>query len=266
MAALHEAGGVPPGWKFTPPPGNPSEGRKAFAELGCYTCHVVQGESFPPPAPGEPAVGPELSGMGTHHPPEYFVESILNPDAVLVDGPGYIGTDGRSIMPTYPDMSVAELEDVVAYISSLTSGGQVHKGHHHIPPRVMLGDRPPDDQTPQPVLPEPPAREAAKFLVRIYDVRKERLSDFQAWFKEEGRQRLLAYPGLRRVETFVDQTCAGPSLVTIFSFENEPALDRFLRNPDAADIHERLNDFVVTQDDYVFSSVPLYKVDSLSAP
>jgi len=86
MAALHEAGGVPPGWKFTPPPGNPSEGRKAFAELGCYTCHVVQGESFPPPAPGEPAVGPELSGMGTHHPPEYFVESILNPDAVLVDG------------------------------------------------------------------------------------------------------------------------------------------------------------------------------------
>src|SRR5262252_4231915 len=47
MAALHQAGGVPPGWGFTPPPGDAIAGRQAFIDFGCFSCHAVQGEPFP---------------------------------------------------------------------------------------------------------------------------------------------------------------------------------------------------------------------------
>src|SRR5215510_8249324 len=87
MDALHQLGGVPSGWQLTPLPGYVEAGRRAFQDLGCASCHKVAGEPFADQARGGP--GPDLTGMGSHHPPAYFVESILNPDAVLVDGPGY---------------------------------------------------------------------------------------------------------------------------------------------------------------------------------
>ena len=120
MEALHRAGGVPAGWKFTPPPGDPARGRQAFVDFGCFSCHPVQSEHFAD-RPDEQRPGPDLTGMGSHHPTEYFAESILNPDAVLVDGPGYLGSDGRSIMPSYPDMTLAQLADLVAYLKSSTA-------------------------------------------------------------------------------------------------------------------------------------------------
>src|SRR5437016_8300297 len=103
MEALHRSGGVPPRWRFTTPRGDAAAGRQAFVDFSCFSCHTVQGERFPTLAAAQHGVGPYLTGMGSHHPAEYFAESILNPDAVLVDGPGYIGPDGRSIMPTYGD-------------------------------------------------------------------------------------------------------------------------------------------------------------------
>src|SRR5215475_15916149 len=129
MEALHAAGGVPPGWRFTLPPGDVLAGRRAFVDFKCYACHAVRGEQFPL-KPGEAATaGPDLTGMGAHHPTEYLVESIVNPSAVLVDGAGYIGGDGRSIMPPSPEMTVAQLVDLVAYLKSL--GGDA--GHVHDP-------------------------------------------------------------------------------------------------------------------------------------
>jgi len=116
MDALHAAGGVPRGWLFTPPAGDAPRGRAVFARLQCYSCHVVAGEDFPPPT----APGPELTGMGGHHPAGYLVESVLNPNAVIVEGPGYVGPDGRSTMPDYRDnLTAAELVDLVAYLRSL---------------------------------------------------------------------------------------------------------------------------------------------------
>src|SRR5712664_3280158 len=119
MAALHQAGGVPRGWRFTVPPADVGAGRRTFSDAGCPSCHRVASEAFPPPT----GPGPELTGMGSHHPAEYFVESILTPDAVLVEGPGYIGPDGRSVMPSYPDLTLRQLADLVAYLKSLTAGG-----------------------------------------------------------------------------------------------------------------------------------------------
>jgi cbb3-type cytochrome oxidase cytochrome c subunit len=76
-------------------------------------------------------VGPDLSGMGSHHPAEYFAESIINPNRVIVDGPGYTGPDGRSRMPEYSDsLTIRQLVDLVAYLNSLKSDNE-SMGHHH---------------------------------------------------------------------------------------------------------------------------------------
>jgi mono/diheme cytochrome c family protein len=77
------------------------------------------------------AKGPELTGMGSHHPAEYFAESIINPNRVIVAGTGYTGPDGSSTMPSYADtMTLKQLVDVVAYLKSLTSGEMAHGGEH----------------------------------------------------------------------------------------------------------------------------------------
>jgi putative copper export protein/mono/diheme cytochrome c family protein len=116
MQDLHAGGGVPKGWILTPPQGDAAKGREVFARLECYTCHAVAGEKFPRPS----KVGPALSDVGHHHPPGYLLESVINPNAVIVEAPGYTGPDGRSIMPDYRDsLSTRELIDLIAYLKSL---------------------------------------------------------------------------------------------------------------------------------------------------
>ena len=123
MKDLHARGGVPRGWKFLMPPGDAGEGRKVFAAMECFACHEVKGEHFPSDSKTPRDAGPPLSGMGSHHPAEYFAESIVNPNRVIVMGPGYTGPDGRSKMPSYADaMTLKQLIDVVAYLRSLTGG------------------------------------------------------------------------------------------------------------------------------------------------
>ncbi len=116
MAELHASGGIPPGWLFSPPPGDALRGREVFARLGCAACHRVGGGS---PAASS-GVGPDLTDAGEHHPAGYLLESVINPNAVIVEGPGYTGADGRSIMPSYADrLTVQELLDLVAYLRTL---------------------------------------------------------------------------------------------------------------------------------------------------
>jgi mono/diheme cytochrome c family protein len=128
MEQLHQSGGVPPGWKFALPGGDPVKGRQVFADLECYKCHAIHGENFPASGGDAKNVGPELTGMGSQHPAEYFAESILAPNAVILDGPGYIGPDGKSVMPSYADsLSVTQLVDLVAFLKGLTGGGHRHE-------------------------------------------------------------------------------------------------------------------------------------------
>lgn len=121
MQELHRGPGVPPGWMFTPPSGDAARGRAVFERHRCFDCHPVSGERFP--VPSRP--GPDLTGIGDHHPPGYLAESVLNPDAIVVDGPGYAAPDGSSTMPRYPELTLGELADLVAYLQRL--GGE----HHH---------------------------------------------------------------------------------------------------------------------------------------
>jgi len=128
MEQMHHGDGVPTGWRFSWPDGDPAKGREVFAKLECYQCHEVAGAGFPEVTPDPTRRGPPLAGMGDMHPAEYFAESILNPNAVIVTGPGFTGPDGLSIMPDFRDsLTLAETVDLVAYIRSLTGGG--HHGH-----------------------------------------------------------------------------------------------------------------------------------------
>jgi len=140
MDALHAAGGVPRGWRFTLPAGDATAGRQAFVDFKCYACHAIKGEQFPL-KPGESvSAGPELTGMGSHHPAEYLAESIINPSAVLIEGPGYIGGDGRSIMPSYPDMTLTRLVNLVAYLKTLSAPEGAHT-HESAREQVVGGYR-----------------------------------------------------------------------------------------------------------------------------
>jgi len=137
---LHRHGGVPRGWKFSVPPGDAGRGRELFAELECYKCHEIKTEKFPAPADGK-YVGPELTGMGRMHPAEYIAESILFPNAVIVDEPGHTGPDGLSVMPSYADtLSVTQWLDLVAYLKSLTEGGEDEAAMHGVERVATTGD------------------------------------------------------------------------------------------------------------------------------
>jgi len=71
-----------------------------------------------------------LAWCGSRHPTDYFLESVVNSNAVIVEGPGFTGPDGLSKMPDYRDsMTVAQLIDLVAYLKSLT-GRDDHGGRH----------------------------------------------------------------------------------------------------------------------------------------
>jgi mono/diheme cytochrome c family protein len=247
MAALHASGGVPPGWRFTPPPGDPAAGRRLFADLGCPACHAVRGERFAAPT----GPGPELTGMGSHHPPGYFAESIVNPDAVLVDGPGYIGPDGHSIMPMYPDLTVGELADLVAYLGSLTSGVEASAA----PPPGMGAP-----------LPAPPDTRRRAFLRMAYDVLPGQLAAFERWFKEEGAPGFLAFPGLLAIDTYVDRLHM-PAVTTLLAFSDEAALQRFLADPAMGRLGLAFDRFIGDHDHQAYAAPPpLYRVPSLSAP
>lgn len=131
MEALHASGGVPKGWKFLMPPGDAAKGREVFVTMECFACHEVKDEDFPKTSKRGHEPGPELTGMGSHHPAEYFAESIMNPNRVIVQGTGYTGPDGLSKMPGYGEtMTVQQLVDVVAYLKSLKGEmrGMKHDG------------------------------------------------------------------------------------------------------------------------------------------
>ncbi len=281
MEALHKMGGVPAGWLLSPPPGDVDAGRALYVDLGCHSCHKVAGEPFEAEAGSE---GPELTGMGAHHPPGYFVEAILNPDAVLVEGPGWIGPDGHSTMPSYPDLTLAQLADLVAYLSSLKTGGD-HAGHAggegmppgHCPPSGNAGTGGPtagavDPSTLIPAnlvqRPDPPPTAAQAFFVQSYEVLPGKVEAFTEWFQREGAKRFLAFDGLVSVETFVDLTRPGPAVTSVFAFRDRDALNAFVatHDPSVIAVGTEFDAFVGDHDHRVFVRPPLYKVPALSTP
>lgn len=126
---------MPKGWRFTISAGDHHAGRQVFVDFECYKCHEVAGEDFPAPQVEQGNVGPALSGMGAMHPAEYFLETMIDPNASAAwrikhhkdEDKGYLGADGTSKMPSYNDtMTTQQLIDLVAYLKSLTAGAHQH--------------------------------------------------------------------------------------------------------------------------------------------
>jgi hypothetical protein len=255
METLHRVGGVPPGWKLTPSPGDVGAGRQAFVDFGCPSCHRIQGEAFA--AKETPSqVGPELTGMGAHHPPAYFAEAILNPDAVLIEGPGYIGPDGHSVMPDYPDMTLQQLSDLVTYLGSLT-GGMDHSKH------MMGGAMLPKNLAPRPA---PPVQAAKAFFVQSFDVKAGQLAAFEAWFAADGRRRFLAFDGLVSIDTYVDYEREQAPYTSIFGFRDMDALQRFMNDATAEKLGLEWDAFIGEHGHTQHLLPPVYRAASLSHP
>jgi hypothetical protein len=246
MAALHATGGVPAGWMLTPPAGSAEEGRTAFVELGCPSCHRV-GDVTPPQG-----VGPELTGMGGHHPPAYFVESIVNPDAVLVEGPGYLDASGHSTMPDYPDLTIRQVADLVAYLQSLTTGGS--HGAMAAPPPAEAVDRP-----------DPPAREAKAFLVQSYDVRPGSLEALQRWIQDRGGARLRER-GVVSIDTYVDFTRPLNPYTSLFGFRDGATLQAYAQDAAGQALEREFDAFVSTHEHTQQMWAPIYRAPTLSVP
>jgi mono/diheme cytochrome c family protein len=261
MDALHQLGGVPAGWQLTPLSGDVDAGRALFEELGCNSCHKVAGEKFS--EQGTTGPGPELTGMGSHHPPGYFLEAILNPDAVLVDGPGYVSHQGRSTMPVYPDLTVTQLEDLVAYLASLKSNDP-HAGHHMMQAGAggVAAEPNPADR------PAPPDTAARIFFAQSYDVVPGKVKAFEEWFRNGGAQRFLAVDGLVNVETFVDATRASHVVTSVWGFRDEAAMNAFMstNDPAAIAVGTEFDGFVGPHDHQVYRAPPMYRAPALSAP
>jgi len=255
MDQLHQQGGVPLGWQMTLPPGDVGAGRRAFIDLGCPSCHAVAGAESSGAGANPP--GPELSGMGKHHPAAYFAEAILNPDAVLIEGPGYIGADGHSTMPAYPELTALQLADLVAYLASLDRGSpqSCHDGATAASAltRLERGDRP-RDEAPVP----------RRYFTQSFDILPGQLDAFAAWFAARGRPQFLAVPGLESVDTFVDATRPGGALTTVLAFRDEVALRNFLGDPASADLWREFDAFVGPHGHVLSDLPPVYRVPGLS--
>lgn len=261
MAALHRQGGVPLGWRLDVPPGDVAAGRATFDALGCPACHRVAGETFASAVPA-PA-GPELTGMGSHHPPAYFAEAILNPDAVLIDEPGYVDADGHSVMPTYDDMTLGELADVVAYLASLRIGEtpSCHAGAGDTTGAVVANE---PATLRRPDRPVPPASAARVFFAQTYDVLPGRLADYETWFARRGRAAFLAGQGVVAVDTYVDAASAAGAVTTVVALRDDAALRTFLADPAMADLWKELDAFVGPHGHVVGDAPLVYRAPTLS--
>jgi cytochrome c2 len=92
-----------------------ASGQALVQQWGCVACHKLDGP--------EKLVGPSLWDIGARKDANYIRESILEPDAVVVEGfpPGLMkGTlDGSGF---YQKLSLQDLNTIVNYLASLKGG------------------------------------------------------------------------------------------------------------------------------------------------
>lgn len=106
---------------FRLPRGDAAQGRVAFTELRCHTCHQVAGVDLPAPT-AEPAVPVKLGGVvAAFRGDGELVTAIINPSHRLVAGheKSLVRSGSLSRMGDFTEaMTVRQLVDVVAFLQS----------------------------------------------------------------------------------------------------------------------------------------------------
>ena len=92
-----------------PPANSIASGRKLFETLGCMGCHTVNGQG------GQ--VGPNLTNEGDKgRSRQWLITQIRSPKT----------NDPQTIMPAYTNMTDEQINDLVDYLMSLSSGKQTN--------------------------------------------------------------------------------------------------------------------------------------------
>ena len=94
------------------------EGRDVYEEIKCWSCHKIEGEDFGQIEPGK--VGPELTSIGAVQTEAYLVESVVNPNAIIVPPLEEHKEGDLSKMPDFTGaITLHELVKLVEYLKSL---------------------------------------------------------------------------------------------------------------------------------------------------
>lgn len=126
LAALAAAGpGCSPGrysasGLHLPMDGNVERGKAAFVELGCNSCHKVDGVDLPGPTV-VPPVPVRLGGQTSRRVSDgYMITAMFSPNYHLAPHEkGEIATGGQSRMPAFTEkMTVRQMVDIVAFMQS----------------------------------------------------------------------------------------------------------------------------------------------------
>ena len=97
-----------------------TEGQEVYAAKKCWQCHVIAGKDFGALEKGK--VGPDLSSIGAIQPREYMIESIINPDALVVPPVDEHTAEGRSKMPNYVEqIPLNDLMKLAVFLSAQTT-------------------------------------------------------------------------------------------------------------------------------------------------
>ena len=92
------------------------EGEAVYDAKKCWQCHLIDGKNFGELEPGK--VGPNLTGLGAIQSREYMIESIINPDALVVPPLKEHTAEGRSKMPNYVDqLAITDLMKLAVFLS-----------------------------------------------------------------------------------------------------------------------------------------------------
>ena len=107
---------------FRLPDGNMEQGKRAFIDLGCHTCHTVEGVTDLPAPTIQPPVPVTLGGQIPFVKTDgELVTSIINPSHKIAAGlrPELVQRGEGSRMPTYGEvMTVRQMIDVVTFLQA----------------------------------------------------------------------------------------------------------------------------------------------------
>jgi mono/diheme cytochrome c family protein len=119
LAWIGGAAGEPEAVSVVLPAGDAAEGRKAFVELSCTSCHrVAGGDDLPRPVAASP--GPTLGPLQALQPPSQIATSIVSPSHQRIEDSRHSRDDELSPMGDYTrSMTVRQLVDLIAYVRSL---------------------------------------------------------------------------------------------------------------------------------------------------